>query len=297
MEAIKRIHHISAIVGDAQQNVDFYKNILRLHLVKQTVNFDDPGVYHLYFSHDKENPIPVITFFNWNNIRSGQVGSGQVGRIAFRIPKGSLSKWELHLANHEIESDITQLFKQDTLEFEDIHGLDLALVEGEDTSDTDDILGFHGAVLLSSDSNKTKHTLADDMGLLEIDADPDALHFETRGIEKHRIVVPKTSLDRGEWGVGTVHHIAWSVPNDEVHLAWRKKLADLGYGVTEAKDRKYFKAIYMREKGHVIFEFATDTPGFDIDEDKGKLGQKLMLPTQYEDQREQFEAILPPLEI
>lgn len=297
MEAIKRIHHISAIVGNAQQNVDFYRNILGLHLIKQTVNFDDPGVYHLYFSHDKENPAPVMTFFNWDNARSGQVGSGQVGRIAFRIPKGSLSEWSDHLEDHDIELDTTQLFGKETIEFEDIHGLDIALVEGEATSDNSEILGFHGAVLLSNDSNETKHTLIDDMGLLEVDEAPDALHFETSGIEKHRIVVPRTSLGQGHWGAGTVHHIAWSVPNDEEHSAWREKLIDLGYGVTKVKDRNYFKAIYMREKGHIIFEFATDTPGFAVDEPKGELGQKLMLPPQYESEREEFESTLPPLEV
>lgn len=296
MEAIKRIHHISAIVGNAQQNVDFYRNILGLHLVKQTVNFDDPGVYHLYFSHDKENPAPVMTFFNWDTARSGRAGSGQVGRIAFRIPKGGLSEWRNHLEDHDIDSDTTQLFGKETLEFEDIHGLDIAIVEGEGTSDNNEIVGFHGAVLLSSNSNATKHTLVDDMELLEVNEASDALHFETTGAEKHHIVVPRTSLDQGNWGVGTVHHIAWSVPNDEAHLAWREKLVDLGYGVTKVKDRNYFNAIYMREKGHIIFEFATDTPGFAIDEPKEELGQKLMLPPQYEAKREEFESTLPPLE-
>jgi len=297
MEIIKRIHHISAIVGNAQQNVDFYRNILGLYLVKQTINFDDPGVYHLYFSHDNENPAPVMTFFNWENGRSGKIGSGQVGRIAFRIPKGTLSEWGTHLNNHNIEWKVTQLFNKDTIELEDIHGLDIALVEGKDTSDSKDIVGFHGAVLLSSNSNATKSTLVDDMGLAVVHETLSTFHFETKGREKHHIIVPRNPLEQGYWGVGTIHHIAWSVPNDEAHVAWREKLTDLGYGITGVKDREYFNAMYMREKGHVIFEFATDTPGFDIDEPKGELGQKLMLPSQYEGQRAQFEAILPPLEV
>jgi len=297
MEAIKKIHHISAIVGHPQENLEFYRDVLGLRLIKQTVNFDDTGVYHLYFADENATPGTVITFFPWANAPYGIVGSGQVGTIAFRIPKGRLGEWEIYLNDQGIDTERTELFGKETLEFEDIHRLDLALVEGEEEGNNRDILGFHGAALYSSNPKETRNTLVDDMGLTELEEANDTAHFETAGDEAHHIVVPHTTLPEGVWGPGTVHHIAWSLPNSEVQLAWQEKLRDLGYGVTQVKDRNYFSAIYMRERGHVTFEFATDEPGFTVDEPLEELGQKLMLPPQYEDQRARFEQELPELKL
>ena len=295
MEAIKKIHHISAIVGEAPENVAFYEGILGMKLVKQTVNFDDPETYHLYYGNQTGEPGPVMTFFHWPNDRRGRVGSGQVGRIAFRVPKGGLSYWNQRLTSFNIDFTTSRLFLAPTLEFEDVHGLALALVESESEQEEPAILGIHGTVLLSSQPKDTIATLEKDLGLVVRQSDETATHFVTIGEEKHHLIVPQERLPRGRFGVGTVHHIAWSVPTDAEHQEWQNYLAGQGYQVTEIKDRQYFNAIYFVEKGFVVFEMATDGPGFLINETAETLGSQLMLPPQYEDMRERLEKILPPL--
>ncbi|MGD6772476.1 VOC family protein [Staphylococcus simulans] len=297
MENIKRIHHISAIVGDAQENLDFYRNVLGLQLIKQTVNFDDPGVYHLYFSRQDDDKRMVMTFFNWPNQHKGRVGSGQVGRIAFRIPKGSMDAWEAHLNEQGIETKISGLFDEATLEFNDVHGLALALVEGQEEAEDNAIIGFHGTELLSADPAGTRSTLVDDMGLSVVSENPSKIHLETEGEEKHQIIMSAQPLPKGLFGVGTVHHVAWSIPTEAEHLEWQKHMEDHGYFVTEVKDRNYFKAIYFKEKGDIVFEMATDGPGFAVDEPKDQLGQHLQLPPQYEDRREALTQNLKPLKL
>lgn len=295
MEAIQRIHHISAIVGGAQENLDFYRDILGLKLVKKTVNFEDPNVYHLYYSNKNVDNGTIMTFFPWENAKLGTKGSGQVGRIAFRIPKDTIGEWELYLANSGVEVVRTNLFGKETLEFQDPHTLDLALVESDETSDSRDILGFHGSVLLSSNPEGTAKTLADNLGLEKMEDVEGHYLFETVGKERHQILIPKEAAPAGRWGVGTVHHIAWSVPDRLAHLEYQEYLLNNNYRVTEVKDRKYFEAIYMREPGHVIFEFATDLPGFDVDEPFETLGTELKLPAQFEEYREKITKNLPPL--
>ncbi|MCG1028845.1 VOC family protein [Virgibacillus halodenitrificans] len=297
MEAIKRIHHISAIVGDPNENVKFYRDVLGLSLVKQTVNFDDPGVYHLYFADHRGTPGTVITFFPWPNKNYGRKGSGQVGRIAFRVPKGSLDYWKEHLTAQELHVKVTQLFGKDTLEFDDIHGLELAIVEGEITAAHKDIIGFHGSVLLSANPEGTEELLTGLMGLKVLDTHAGNHHYETTGEEKHHIIISTPPKPAGRFGIGTVHHIAWSVPDMDVLKEWQSTLRREGFGVTVVKDRSYFKSIYTGEKGNVVFEFATDGPGFEIDEDMSSLGTALKLPEQYEHKRQEYEKLLPKLDI
>lgn len=297
MEAIKRIHHITAIVGDPNENLRFYRDVLGLRLIKQTVNFDDPGVYHLYFSDDNVTPGTVITFFPWSNKNHGRKGSGQVGRIAFRVPKGNLSFWKERLDRQGIESKLTQLFGKNTIEFEDVHGLELAIVEGDETSDIDKIIGFHGAVLLSANPEGTKELLTGPMGLNVLDIDDQNHHYETVGAEKHHIITSIPPQPPGRFGIGTVHHIAWSVPDMDVLKEWQSALKTEGFGVTVVKDRSYFNSIYTGEKGNIVFEFATDGPGFDLDEDMDTLGTTLKLPEQYEHRRQEYETLLPKLDI
>lgn len=297
MEAIKRIHHITAIVGDPNENIEFYRDVLGLRLVKQTVNFDDPGVYHLYFGDYDGSPGTIITFFNWVVDRPGVKGSGQVGRIAFRIPKGSMTEWENHLKEQNIKTEHTKLFGKDTLQFDDVHGLELALVEGDSEADTKDIIGFHGAVLLSGNPDGTKELLVRTMGLTELNINDRNYHFETAGEEKHHIVTELPPKPRGSFGIGTVHHIAWSVPNLEVLEEWQTLLQSKNFDVTEVRDRNYFKSIYTSERGDVVFEFATDEPGFDVDEDKSELGSSMQLPPQYEHKREEYERTMPKLNL
>ena len=297
MEAIKRIHHISAIVGDPNENLKFYRDVLGLRLIKQTVNFDDPAVYHLYFGDHSVTPGTVITFFPWTNHNHGRKGSGQVGRIAFRVPKGSMDYWKEHLTAQHIYTEMTQLFGTDTLEFDDVHGLELAIVEGEISTDHHHIVDFHGAVLLSENPQGTKDLLTGIMGLNELNVEDQNHHFETVGNEKHHIITSLPSQPAGRFGIGTVHHIAWSVPNKDALKEWQSVLQDEEFGVTVVKDRNYFNSIYTKEKGKIVFEFATDGPGFDIDEDMKSLGTMLKLPEQYEHKRQEYETLLPKLEI
>ncbi|PIC79370.1 ring-cleaving dioxygenase [Sporosarcina sp. P18a] len=297
MEAIKRIHHISAIVGDPNENLKFYRDVLGLRLIKQTVNFDDPSVYHLYFGDQRMTPGTVITFFPWTNENHGRKGSGQVGRIAFRVPKGSMDYWKEHLTAQNIHIEMTQLFGKETLEFDDVHGLELAIVEGEISANHSDIVDFHGAVLLSGNPQGTKDLLTGIMGLNELDVEDQNHHFETVGLEKHHIITSIPPQPAGRFGIGTVHHIAWSVPHIDALKEWQSALQVEEFGVTEVKDRNYFNSIYTKEKGKIVFEFATDGPGFDIDEDILSLGSTLKLPEQYEHKRQEYDILLPKLEI
>lgn len=297
MEPIKRIHHISAIVGDPNENLKFYRDILGLRLVKQTVNFDDPGVYHLYFANHHMTPGTIITFFPWTNNNYGVKGSGQVGRIAFRISKGSLNYWKEYLLTQNLQVEITQLFGKDTLEFDDIHGLELAMVEGESSAGHHDIIGFHGSVLLSEHPNATKKLLTNSMGLKEVDSNDQNIHVETVGEEKHHIITSVPPKPAGRFGIGTVHHIAWSVPDMDALKEWQNILFEENIGATVVKDRNYFNSVYSIEKGNIVFEFATDGPGFTRDEDIASLGTTLQLPKQYEQNRSAYETLLPKLDI
>lgn len=295
MPMIKRIHHISAIVGPAQENLNFYRDVLGLRLIKQTVNFDDPSVYHLYFANEQADAGTVMTFFPWERAHFGRKGSGQVGRIAFRIPKGSMTEWQSYLETKGVKTEVTQLFGKDTLEFQDVHTLDIALVEGEEIAETRAILGFHGSVLLSANPEGTGEFLEKHLGLVHHLDLPDYVSYLTTGIEQHQILVPKVALPNGRWGLGTVHHIAWSAPDQETHREWQNYLMNQQFGVTEVKDRNYFEAIYMQEPGKIVFEFATDGPGFAVDEPFESMGSSLKLPPQYEPSRAQIEAHLTPL--
>lgn len=257
---------------------------------------NDPGVYHLYFSRDDEDKRMVMTFFNWPNQHKGRVGSGQVGRIAFRIPKDTMDIWEKRLNDKGVQTRISGLFDEATLEFQDVHGLNLALVEGEAAED-DKILGFHGTELLSADPYGTRQTLVDDMGLEVVSENPAKIHLQTEGEEHHQIIISTSALPKGLFGVGTVHHVAWSVPDEATHLKWQEAMENKGYLVTEVKERFYFKAIYFKEKGDVVFEIATDGPDFDRDEPFDEMGQALQIPPQYEDRRAELVANLKPLKL
>lgn len=298
MKAIQHIHHISAIVGNPEENIAFYRDILNLRLIKKTVNYDDPGTYHLYFSNNDVDNGTILTFFNWPNEHVGHTGAGQIGTIAFRIPKDTLEVWKDHLTRNDITVEVTSLFGQATIQFKDVHGLSLALVEDDKAQATHDIIGFHGVTMLTENPTATAETLVEDMGLEHLNEDSNYMHLATVGEWRHHIMIKKEApTNRVRFGVGVVHHIAWSVPNIQAHNVWREKMISKGYHVTEVKDRNYFKAIYMRERGGIIFEFATIGPGFTIDEPIDKLGEKLIIPPQYEDSRESLLRQLPPIRI
>ncbi|MED3552611.1 ring-cleaving dioxygenase [Cytobacillus praedii] len=304
---IMGIHHITAIVGHPQENVDFYAGVLGLRLVKQTVNFDDPGTYHLYFGNESGKPGTIITFFPWAGARQGVIGDGQVGVTSYVVPKGSLSFWKKRLEKFNVHYTIMERFGEEYLEFDDPHGLHLEIVEREEgerntwtfgeISPEVAIKGFGGATLLSAQPDKTAELLKNVMGLEEVGQEGDLIRFRSTAEIGNIIDLKLTTIGRGQMGVGTVHHIAWRAKDDEDQLDWQKYVAANGYGVTPVKDRNYFNAIYFREHGEILFEIATDPPGFSHDESQETMGEKLMLPEQYEQYREQLERTLIPIEV
>ena len=301
------IHHITAIVGHPQENMDFYAGVLGLRLVKKTVNFDDPETYHLYFGNEGGKPGTIITFFPWPNAYKGKGGGGQVGITTYVVPVGALSFWENRLEKFNIPFTKTERFGEQYLSFDDPHGLHLELVEresgetntwsfGEVTPEVA-IKGFGGAVLHSTRPTQTAETLENVMGLEKIGEEGNIARFRSSADIGNIIDLNLTPLPRGEMGVGIVHHIAWRAIDDNDHLEWRDYVKKQGYGVTPVKDRNYFNAIYFREHGEILFEIATDPPGFAHDESQETMGEKLMLPSQYEPHREEIEKIVIPVEV
>jgi len=301
------IHHITAIVGHPQENVDFYAGVLGLRLVKQTVNFDDPETYHLYFGNEGGKPGTIITFFPWPGAQQGMIGGGQVGVTSYVVPKGALEFWEKRLEKFNVSYTKMERFGEQYLEFDDPHGLHLEIVEREEGEAntwtfggvTPDVAvkGFGGATLLSTQPNKTAELLESVMGLELAGKEGDFARYRSTADIGNVIDLKLTSMGRGEMGVGTVHHIAWRAIDDQDQLDWKKHVKANGYGVTPVKDRNYFNAIYFREHGEILFEIATDLPGFAHDESVETMGEKLMLPEQYEQQRSQIERMLLPLKV
>ncbi|ATF15037.1 ring-cleaving dioxygenase [Brevibacillus sp. HB1.2] len=301
------IHHITAIVGHPQENVDFYAGVLGLRLVKQTVNFDDPGTYHLYFGNESGKPGTIITFFPWPGARQGVIGGGQVGVTSYVVPKGAMDFWEKRLEKFQIPFVKMERFGEQYLQFDDPHGLHLEIVEreegkantwnfGEITS-AFAIKGFGGATLLSIRPEKTGELLEKVMGLQMIGTEGDFIRFRSTADIGNVIDLKLSPMARGAMGVGTVHHIAWRALHDQDQLVWKNYVEAHGYGVTPVQDRNYFNAIYFREHGEILFEIATDPPGFAHDESHETMGEKLMLPEQYEPHREQIERVLLPFQV
>ncbi|WP_226530279.1 ring-cleaving dioxygenase [Metabacillus niabensis] len=301
------IHHITAIVGHPQENVNFYAGVLGLRLVKQTVNFDDPGTYHLYFGDEGGKPGTIMTFFPWAGARQGVIGDGQVGVTSFVVPKGSLVFWKTRLKSFKVTFTEMDRFGEKYLEFDDPHGLHLEIVEREEgEANTWDfggltpkvaIKGFGGATLLSTQPDKTAELLEKVMGLELVAKEGDFSRFRSTAEIGNIIDLKQTPIGRGQMGVGTVHHIAWRAVDDQDQLDWQKYVSENGYQVTPVQDRNYFHAIYFREHGEILFEIATDPPGFAHDESLETMGEKLMLPHQYEQYRERIEQGLIPIKV
>jgi glyoxalase family protein len=301
------IHHITAIVGHPQENVDFYAGVLGLRLVKQTVNFDDPGTYHLYFGDGGGKPGTIITFFPWAGARQGTIGDGQVGVTSYVVPKGAIEFWENRLEKFKVPFTKMERFGEQFLEFDDPHGLHLEIVEREEGEVNNwsfngvtpevAIKGFGGATLFSSQPTKSADLLENVMGLEFVGKEGGFARYRSSSDIGNVIDLKLTSNGRGRMGVGTVHHIAWRASDDKDQLEWQKYVAANGYGVTPVQDRNYFNAIYFREHGEILFEIATDPPGFAHDESAETMGEKLMLPAQYEQHREQIERGLLPFTV
>lgn len=306
---IHGIHHITAISADPQAGINFYSGVLGLRLVKLTVNFDDPGTYHLYFGDAQGSPGSILTFFPYAGARPGKVGDGQVSAIAFSIAASSVEFWALRLARAGI-SAIGPIERNGraVIAFADPDGLPLELVADDSRAGEfwshgkilaeHSIRRFHGVTLAITDQEPTAELLTRHFGLKKLGTSADRASLRVGAGDDAQYVdllkPPAGAIGRG--GSGTVHHIAWRCY--EVDQAdWRSRIAELGYQVTPIVDRKYFHSIYFREPGGVLFEIATDEPGFTVDQTEEALGSNLTLPDWLEDRRAQIELTLPPVKL
>jgi glyoxalase family protein len=304
------IHHVTAIAGPARRNVDFYTRLLGLRLVKKTVNFDDPGTYHLYYGDETGRPGTILTFFPWEHAAPGRLGVGETQETVFRVPEGALGYWTHRLIEKGVPHEVPQKrFGETVLAFKDPDGMRLALAavpgidresawsDGEVPAD-DAIRGFHGVSLLLREAEPTGAILTDVLGFAETAREDSTVRFQAEGTGVGGIVDIRVAGDflRGRQGAGSVHHVAFRAADDEAEFAMMKRLAENhGIRTTDQKDRNYFRSLYFREPGGVLFEIATDIPGFAADEPVATLGQALKLPPPLEPRRREIEAVLPPL--
>ncbi|MCC3376075.1 ring-cleaving dioxygenase [Cohnella sp. REN36] len=301
------IHHITAFVRNAQVTVDFYSGILGLRLVKKTINFDAPEVYHLYFGDQIGSPGTIITFFPWRDSRQGRIGAGQVGTTTYVVPEGTLDFWQERLDRFDIPFAETERFGESYLQLEDPDGLRIELVaraEGANSAWSfggvpaeKAIKGFGGAILLSAAPERTAALLEQVMGLAKVGEEGGYARYRSTADIGNLIDVNVEPVAHGSGGAGTVHHIAWRAKDDEEHARWRALVEGSGYHPTPIVDRQYFNAVYFREEGGILFEIATDPPGFARDEAPDALGEHLMLPDWYEPHRAVIEANLSPIQV
>ena len=303
------IHHITAIADDPQRNVDFYTGVLGLRLVKVTVNFDDPGSYHLYYGDGHGHPGTILTFFAWPGARRGRHGNSQVTATAFAIPPGSAQFWMDRFAALAIDFDPTfERFGDLVIPFEDPDGMRLELIETagvdpehmwEESSIPPEsrIGGSHSATLTETGYERTAALLTDTMGFSLAGQDENRFRYQIAGGGASRtvdVVCAPGGVD-GLVAVGTVHHIAWRTGDDAQQRDWLADLGNRGYDLSPVMDRVYFHSIYYREPGGILFEIATDPPGFTVDETLEQLGSSLRLPPWLERHRARIEAALPPI--
>ena len=304
------IHHITAICGNPQRNVDFYAGLLGLRLVKLTVNFDDPGTYHLYYGDGVGHPGTILTFFPWPDAPKGRAGNAQVTQTSFAVPNGALDYWKNRLTEAGVAvQEPHRRFDEEVLSFRDRDGMGVELVA---TKALDERLvfadgpvpsgfaihGFHSATLSEGGYLKTAELLTDTMGLELIGQEQSRFRYviPSGGAASVVDVLCAPEQSQGRIGVGSVHHIAWRTRDDEQQHEWLAELQN-SYNVSPVMDRKYFHSIYFREPGSILFEIATDPPGFGVDEPLEELGTHLVLPPWLEPNRSRIEFLLPKLQL
>jgi len=310
---ISGLHHITAIASDPQANLDFYTGVLGLRLVKRTVNFDDPGTYHFYFGDEAGTPGTILTFFPWPGAFPGRPGSGMASAVAFSIPAGSLDFWMERFATRALDFDGPfERLGQPGISLRDPDGLHLELIE---QSENDERLArwsaagvpaqaaiesFHSVSLCLNGYEASARLLTETFGYETAGEEGDRFRFRSPSGAAGALADLRCQPDRllrGQMGAGTIHHVAFRASDPEDQLAWREKLVEQGFNVTPALDRQYFRSIYFREPGGVLFEIATDPPGFTLDEEVGALGAGLKLPPWLEAQRPRIEKLLPEMRL
>jgi glyoxalase family protein len=303
------IHHVTAIAGHARRNLDFYTRVLGLRLVKKTVNFDDPGTYHFYYGDEGGRPGTILTFFPWAHVAPGRLGIGETQETVFRVPEGSLGFWTHRFVAEGVAHQAPEKrFGETVLPFKDADGTRLALaavpgIEGEPAWTTAEIpaehalRGFHSVSLLLEHAEATGAILSDVFGFSETSREGSVFRYQANaavgGIVDLRAA---GGFLPARLGGGSVHHIAFRAADDAAQAAMVRNLAENhGIQTTEQKDRNYFRSVYFREPGHVLFEIATAFPGFAVDEPAVSLGEALKLPQFLEGRRAQIEAVLPDI--
>jgi glyoxalase family protein len=304
------IHHVTAIAGDPQKNVDFYTKVFGLRLVKQTVNFDAPHIWHLYYGDEHGSPASILTFFPWPGVTPGREGSGLTTATSFSVPATSLGFWSKHLAGLNIDwawgKDSSG---HDLIEVRDYDGMRLQLVGtvGDTRSGWDGVAnipaehavrGLHSVELSQIQIDPTAGMLQNLLGMSLSSESSGKANFQmAEGASGTKVEVLGGVADRGLQAGGTVHHVAFRAPDLTTMELWQQELMNRGVAVTEIKDRQYFKSIYFREPGGVLFEIATDDPGFETDEPLLELGKKLKLPPWLEPSRDQIQQSLTEISV
>jgi glyoxalase family protein len=304
------IHHVTAIAGNARRNLDFYTRVLGLRLVKRTVNFDDPGTYHLYYGDETGRPGTILTFFPWKHVTPERLGVGQTEETAFRVPAASIGFWAHRFVEKGVPHQAPEKrFGETVLPFKDPDGMALALVgtagaESEPAwSDSEvpaehAIRGFAGVTLMLEDAAPTGAILTDVLGFHETGREGSLVRFQADGTALGGAVDLRAAggFLAGGMGGGSVHHIAFRAADDAAQADMTRRLAENhGIRATEQRDRNYFRSVYFREPGGILFEIATDKPGFGVDEPAATLGRDLKLPRFLEPHRKDIEGVLPEL--
>ncbi|MCS7081875.1 MAG: ring-cleaving dioxygenase [Bacteroidetes bacterium] len=311
MRPVGGLHHVTAISGPAQENLDFYVGILGLRLVKRSVNQDDPGVYHLFYADAEGHPGTELTFFPWQDMPPGRLGAGLSVEVALAVPPGALAYWQERLHRYGVATEAPQeRFGERELPFSDPHGLRLALVEAASVAERPfnpwlespvpaawQIRGLHAARIWVRTLEPTARLLVEGFGFERSASDGAWMRFRSPEDPAggYLDVQVRPEAASGRWGVGTVHHLAWRVVDAAHQEAVRERLLLSGLSPTPPIDRFWFRSVYFREPGGVLFELATDGPGFAIDEDPDHLGERLILPPWLEPRRKWIESLLPPL--
>ncbi len=309
MSPVHGIHHVTAISGDALENLAFYTGVLGLRLVKRSVNQDAPDTYHLFYADAEGHPGTDLTFFPWPQMPPGRKGAGLTVEVGLAVPAGSLGFWAERLAAMGVApADPKSRFGERVLVFRDVHGLSLSMTETAEARqftpwqespvpERHQIRGFHTVRLWERELAATARFLREALGY-EPAAEEDGWHrfgVDGGGSGKWLEVRELPQERRGSWGTGAVHHVAFRVAGDEEELAVRQRIRTAGSNPTEVIDRFWFRSVYFKEPGGALFEIATEGPGFTVDEDPAHLGERLILPPWLEPHRQQIEAALPPL--
>ena len=309
MHPVHGLHHITAIAGAAQENLDFYAGILGMRLVKRSINQDDPGTYHLFYADAEGHPGTDLTFFPWAQMAPPRIGHGLAVEVGLEVPSGSLDWWAGRLQKYGVASDAMETrFGDRVLPFADVHGMRVALTEsarglkraftpwdGSPIPAERQIRGLYGAQMWERDEAATARFVTAALGFTVLGRENGWTRY---GFEHAAGVIDikeTPGANRGAWGVGAVHHLAWRVADLDDELAVRRQVEAAGGRATDVIDRFWFKSVYFKEPGGVLFEIATDGPGFAVDEDPSHLGESLVLPPWFEPSRAQIERALPPL--